>query len=115
MRVLLGGELFGNAAKAHDFITGYTTPEGVVNIPVTIENMGTNAITSIKYAISSDGEEVEEGTQYLEISDFKGVSTFTIMLKAGSAAGVSNVALSHNDVINAANIAKGNLNNALAQ
>lgn len=89
MRVLLGGELFGNAAKAHDFITGYTTPEGVVNIPVTIENMGTNAITSIKYAISSDGEEVEEGTQYLEISDFKGVSTFTIMLKAGSAAGVS--------------------------
>lgn len=89
MRVLLGGAFLGNAARSYDFQTTFLESDTETTVPITIENMGLQPITSIKYSISSDGEVVEEKNIDVQINDFKATTTIDIKLKSDVSAGAN--------------------------
>ena len=89
MRILLGGSFYGNAARPYDFQTSYLDSDTETTVPITIENMGLQPITSIKYSLSSDGEVVEENNIDVQINDFKATTTIDIKLKSDVSARAS--------------------------
>lgn len=89
MRVLLGGAFLGNAARSYDFQTTFLESDTETTVPITIENMGLQPITSIKYSISSDGEVVEEKNIDVQINDFKATTSIDIKLKSDVSARAS--------------------------
>ena len=86
MRILIGGNILKNAAKVFDFGTSYVLLDGTVTVPVTIENQGTNPITSVKYTITTNGVETEGGTANVWNCEFQERATISISLKADALA-----------------------------
>ena len=109
IRALLGGALLGNAANVYDFETEYLVPDDTKTVSVTIENMGTKPITSVKYALTSDGEVVGEETVDVQISDFKAVAPISVRLTAAASAGASKKTITLKEVNGVPNELSGNI------
>ena len=87
IRALVTGEKLENAAKLLSFTTPYLAKGSTMTVPVKIQNVGTNPVKGIKYALMEGSDVIEEGFRDVTVSDFMDVGTFYINMKASNTEG----------------------------